>query len=363
MVIEQEPKIIPGQIRKAREELDLSINEVAKELGINPNGVSDWEIGKGEPSIEQLIALSHIFQRSSDYFFKPLSGLPEKVNFRLKKATVFAELPVQTRKTIVRFDELCRAETELENILGRKRTIDIIKTAGYISSESLATRERHRLTLDDKPIKDIRTLLEKIGVRVFVLGAGTKELSGMSWWHREYGPCMLINADDKPSGRRTFTMAHEYAHLVVNKGATICSLDFNVSNSEERYANEFASYFLMPALDLRREFSLIVGEPGNLPDGKQLGVISSRYGVSLEALSRRLESLSLIPEGSTEKYINEWNLTPPHYRSGKGPKWKKRLGEQFVSLATDAHTTGYISVGKLAQLLDIDIRKASEFSQ
>lgn len=361
MITENEPKVIPSQLRKARMELALSNNDVSAIVGVESEEVSKWENGEVEPSIEQLWNLAHIFHRNTDFFFRPTSALPEQLNFRLKRESAIEQLPMQTRESIVRFDELCRAETELENMLGKTHKVLIEKTISEVRPEELAKNERIRLGLGSKPITKLRNLLTRIGIRMFMLPIEQKELSGVSWWHSEYGPCILVNAYDEPYGRRTFTMAHEYAHLILGQSSAICDLELDTP--EERFANIFATNFLIPASDLENEFKVKIGAPGTLPEAKQLGALASRYSVSLEAISRRLEALYLIPRGSTNRYIAEWNQKPRRFRGPRGPRWKRMLGDKFVSLAVDAHSSGYISVGKLARLLGIDVRTASNASE
>ena len=249
----------------------------------------------------------------------------------------------------------------MEKTLDKAYVINISRFQGQITPDLLATRERTRLNLDGKPIRDIRRLLTKIGVRVFLLPIIEKKLSGLSWWHVDYGPCILVNAYDEPRGRRAFTMAHELAHLIKDDMPVVCDLEFKAP--EEDFANKFASHFLIPASDLRERYNSIVGPPLTLPNNEQLGILANRYGVSLEALSRRLESIQLINWGSTEKYIEEWSKLPRRYRGAKGPRWKRQLGEKYVSLAYNAYSQGDISVGKLAQSLGVDIRTALNETQ
>jgi Zn-dependent peptidase ImmA (M78 family)/DNA-binding XRE family transcriptional regulator len=361
MVTENESRIIPQQLKQARESLGLSIDDVASQLGFNGIELFKWELGEQEPPIEMLWKLAGLYQRSTDYFLRPTSRLPEELHFRLTNQNIIDKLPRQTRETIVRFDELCRNEVELEKLLNQTVKPKIERITSDITPDGLALEERRRLQLADKPIRDLRKLLSKLGVHIFLLPIVEKELSGLSWWHSEYGPCILVNAYDEPRGRRAFTMAHEYCHLVRSNPPSICDLKLDIP--EERYANTFASHFLIPANDVIIQFQQFVGMSGTLPDYKQLGILAGRYSVSLEALSWRLESLELIPKGSTERYIVEWSSKPSHYRGAKGPRWKRQLGEKYFSLALNAHTKGQISLGKLARYLGVDVRTASNISQ
>lgn len=361
MVNETEPRIIPLQLKRARSNLALSIKEVASTIGVEPDELFKWEQGISEPQVDQLWALAKTYHRSTDYFLRQTPALPEKLSFRLATQKEMAELPLEAREALIRFDELCRAEMELEKLLGKTNKVVIEKTSEQISPNDLATRERKGLGLGEKPIKNLRESLTRVGIRVFMLPVLEKRLSGMSWWHDEYGPCILVNAYDEPRGRRNFTLAHEYAHLVKGEPPTLC--DLSVDDAEERFANAFASSFLMPDRDLERAFHDFVGITGTLPNDKQIGILANRYNVSLEALGRRLEELELIQIGSTDQYIAKWRLKPRIMRGAKRPVWRRHLAEKFVSLALEAHSKGYISLGKLAQYLGQDVRVALDESE
>jgi Zn-dependent peptidase ImmA (M78 family) len=267
---------------------------------------------------------------------------------------------VGVREVIVRFEELCRAEAELEQATQEQREVLVKRVANDYRLEELAEKERKRLGIGEHPIKDLRKLLRSQGIRVFMLPVPeipANELSGLSWWHDIYGPCILVNSRNNP-GRRTFTLAHEYGHLLLADPPTVCA--FMLDIPEERFANQFAAIFLMPAHDLRKSFVELVGHLGIMPTDQDLGRLASRYGVSLEAVGRRLEALELLPKGATDSRIAEWEKRQTHYRGKKGPLWRRQLGEEFVSLALEAHSKGVISLSKLARYFGQDVRKTRE---
>lgn len=354
---EDKVTVIPEQLTKAREALGLEPSEVAGALGIDVEGLNRWERGTSEPSLEDLWNLAELYKRSTDYFLRLLPALPEHLSFRLKRLDKIQDLPPKVREVIVRFEELCRAEAELEEALQKPHPILIEKADRSYDSEELADKERRRLGLGEQPIRDLRELLASQGIRVFVLPVPdipSIELSGMSWWHDDYGPCILVNGRNNP-GRRSFTLAHEYAHLLHADPATICAFMLDVP--EERFANRFAAAFLMPGPALKRSFVELVGPPRTLPLDQDLGRLAGRFAVSLEAMGRRLEQLELIPSGTTDSRIAEWEKRPVYYRGRKGPRWRSQLGNEFVSLALEAYSGRHMSVTKLAQYFGLDVRE------
>lgn len=356
---ERQSLIIPSQLSSAREFLGLTREEVARRVGIDPEQLTRWETGHSEPSVEQLWELADLYHCSTDYFLVATAPLPDELHFRSAQHLSLKELSLEVRQVLADFEELCRTQTQLERLLGRERRVDIPKLSQDLSPENMAQVERERLGLAEKPIKGLRNLLANQGIRIFELPVKENKenvISGLSWWHEEYGPCILVNARDNP-GRRTFTLAHEYAHLLRSDPPMVC--DLRVDVVEERSANTFAAAFLMPTTPLGEEFVTAVPQ-GELPDDRQLGRLARRWAVSLEALGRRLEELELVPRGFTNSRIAEWQTQQRPYRRSKSPTWRRRLGEEFVSLALRAHSEGYISLGKLARYFGRDIRDVME---
>ena len=361
MADEDKILVLKDQLVKARDSLGLQREEVADKLGIDKGELIRWETGDSQPPLEFLWNLAELYERSTDYFLLQAPALPEHLSFRLERRKAMQDLPQEVRRVIVRFDELCRAEAEIEEALQKPRKILIEPVTGDYSPQELADKERRRLGLDGQPIRDLRKLLTSQGVRIFTLpipDIPANELSGLSWWQETYGPCILVNARNN-LGRRSFTIAHEYAHLLRADPPTVCALMLDIP--EERFAHRFAAIFLMPATDLRSSFVEMVGPYGTTPIDQDLGKLADRYRVSLEAMGRRLEDLELIPKGTTDSRIAEWEKRPTYYRGRKGPIWQRQLGKEFISLALAAHSEGHISLSKLAKYFGQDVRKTLRF--
>ena len=281
---QSESPIISKQLRTARENLALSIDEVAEKLEVRSEELVNWERGLSEPSVDLLWRLGDIYGRDTDYFLRQTPPLPEQLDFRLTHGKAIGDLPLEARKALVRFDELCRAQNDLENLLGKRRRVTVRKTAAESTPPILAYEERQRLRLGEHPITDLRGLLVDQGIVVFELpirGVAPEEVSGLSWWHEIYGPCILVNARDN-AGRRSFTLSHEYAHILRSDPPTVCQVLAGIAT--ERFADTFAAEFLMPASAVEKTFLNRVGPSGSVPDDRQLGSLASHYSVSLEAM-------------------------------------------------------------------------------
>ncbi|MDY2627183.1 MAG: helix-turn-helix transcriptional regulator [Lachnospiraceae bacterium] len=58
-----------AQIKKMRKERKLTQEQMAKELGVSRQAVSNWENDRNLPDIEMLILISRVFHISLDNLF------------------------------------------------------------------------------------------------------------------------------------------------------------------------------------------------------------------------------------------------------------------------------------------------------
>jgi Zn-dependent peptidase ImmA (M78 family) len=217
--------------------------------------------------------------------------------------------------------------------------------------------------LGDKPVRNLKDILGEIGIRVFELAVPQNQFSGFSYWHSDYGPCILVNAKDAP-GRRAFTLAHEYAHILHSDEPSVCDIGEEGRpgpTKEERRADVFAIDFLLPAEPVRQDFAR--RGLSRQPSVQELGAMAGRWCVSVQAMAYRHEDLALIDEGHACRVLAAYEKPSGGFRPSKVPSWERRLGRSFVSQAMEAYHAGHISIGKLAHCLGLPIRKALEAAE
>lgn len=59
-----------SNIRKLRKEFNVSLTQLAEEIGFSKSVISDWEIGNRTPCANAIIILSRYFQVSTDYILQ-----------------------------------------------------------------------------------------------------------------------------------------------------------------------------------------------------------------------------------------------------------------------------------------------------
>lgn len=349
-------RIIKGaQLRKARELLQLAPEQVAPELNITRQDILNWEEDRTQPSLKQLEMLAELYGRAIDYFLKETPPPPQKIEFRGRPGKSLADLPKQVKIVLARFDELCRTALELESLVSKKRKVTLPRFAESVPTKTAAENLRNRFGADNKPLANLRERLEEEGLRIFELLVPEDAFSGFSFWHPEYGACVLLNAGDL-QGRRNFTLAHELGHLLYGHESNLCYIPLKLSDIRggiEYKTNQFAIELLLPEAGVKEDFHR--RQLSITPSEKELGQMAGKWGASIQALGYRLENLGLIESGYTDTLFE---TKPKFLRRPRVPKWKRQLGKEFVETTFEAYEKGLISAGKVANGLGISVREA-----
>ncbi|MCJ7458449.1 MAG: XRE family transcriptional regulator [candidate division Zixibacteria bacterium] len=349
--------IIGAQLKRARDLLQLTPEDIAEEINVKPQDIINWEKEQSRPTLKQLEDLAALYGREIDYFLRETPHPPEKIEFRGKSGQTLRNLSKETKIVLARFDELCRTVFEFENLLNKRREVKLPHFDKADTPKAIAQSIRRIFDAGNKPLPDLRNLLENKGILIFELPVPDDAFSGFSFWHSVYGPCILLNAKEL-KGRRNFTLAHELCHLLYSHGSSLCYVHLQFgqpSGGLEYKANQMAIELFLPEGGIREDF-----EKRNLsrnPSEKQLAQMASKWGVSIQALGYRLEHLNLIKSGLTDRIMES---KPKYFRRPKTPSWERQLGKRFVDTTIEAYKKGHISYGKVADALKIPIRKAME---
>jgi Zn-dependent peptidase ImmA (M78 family) len=145
-----------------------------------------------------------------------------------------------------------------------------------------------------------RRRIEAMGVLVFQFETvGTEEAWGFSIVE-EHLPVIGINRKLAPNGR-AFTMLHELVHVLLGEGS-ICDIDDLTPRGAreikiEAFCNRVAASALMPK-KLFRAHDVIAAHVGEQAwDDTEIKAIARTFGVSREAVVRRLETFGLTTMG------------------------------------------------------------------
>jgi Zn-dependent peptidase ImmA (M78 family)/DNA-binding XRE family transcriptional regulator len=351
------------RLRAAREARGLTQAQAAAELGVSRPLLIGIEKGTREASPQELVRLADVYQVSLSQLLRP-EPPPAAIGARFR-----AVMPADQRhagELASAVDELQRRADDYLDLLrianaeppGRPEPVRHIRVADSRRAEDLATEERNRLGLGDGPVPPLREVLEiEVGLRVFMLPLPSR-VAGLFVIAEPLGACVAVNSRH-PSERRRWTMAHEYAHYLANRDrAEVTRLSYQRMPESEYFADAFAASFLMPRSGLARRFHELKRSNAERVTPAMLVQLAHAYGVSLQALSDRLEELGLIPAGTWER-LRERNFQPRLAAQMLGFDETEQAGAalplHYRLLAAQLYADGEITETQLARYLRTDI--------
>ena len=131
---------------------------------------------------------------------------------------------------------------------------------------------------------------------------------------------------------------------------------------EERYCNAFARNFLMPARAVMQKFKEVTAGARRLTR-RHIIVLAHAFGVSREALVRRLEELRLTKSGTWDWFEENGGITDDQARQVLGDLVRVDAQKadadrpttlRLNMLAAEAWQQGLLSEGQLIRLLKLD---------
>ncbi len=352
------------RLRIARESAKMTQASAAGAIGVARTTIVAIEQGERRARMNELRQLAKLYGTS--------------VNALLRQESVHVDLAPRFRKVVGSDDAaanaaalmagLAKAEVELENLLGVRRVRNYPPERPLLpgdvrsQAEQDATELRQRLGLGIGPVSDIVTLLEmELGVRVFVRRFDGR-ISGVFAYDDVLGPCMLLNANH-PRERRTQSAGHETGHFIsTRREPEVLHNEEAESSREERYANAFARAFLTPARSVLQKFQEVTAGSDRLTR-RHVIVLAHFFGVSREAMVRRLEELGSVKVGTWDWFQANSGITDEQARQVLGdlsvPDAYKADADRPTSLrlnllASEVYRQGLLSEGQLARLLHLD---------
>jgi Zn-dependent peptidase ImmA (M78 family)/predicted HTH domain antitoxin len=241
----------------------------------------------------------------------------------------------------------------------------------------MAGKERARLGLrSSSPVRDMLSILESEGVRVISWPLKTPKLGGCFIFSPSLGSFVLVkrNLGASSANMLNFVLAHEYCHHLIHrqqKGIT-CDPSGNYRKPEEYFAQWFAANFLMPeeALVPRLMTYLEKSASASGSDVGASGIITAEivmhlaldFGVSYTAMLNRMASkgIELIDQSTYKQFSKEKPGTLLTRIERSVPRFDelKQFPQEYTEMALEAYCLGYISLNKLAELLEIPVEEA-----
>lgn len=356
-------KVLGRDLQQARVRKGLTQEDAAKIIDVARTTITAIEKGDRRIRAGELIKLAQAYGLQISDFVRPRPEI-EMSQPQFRGPTLRTE---EDNLLIVPYVEqlkhLARNYFELEKItespLVRKYPpqYDTRRLQPSEAAENIAMEERIRLGLGDGPIPLLRDILEQdVGLRIFYYPLPAK-FSAIYLYDDQVGGCIAINCNH-PEERRRWSLTHDYGHFLTyrQKPTVFAENGYQRKPESERLADDFADYFLMPSNGVIRRFNDIRRTKDKITPG-DLCIMAYYYGVSVEAMTRRLEDLKLLPTGLWDKLkAGGFKVREAQRQLGLGPisAREQKFPTRYQFLAIEAFDHALISEGLLSSLLEVD---------
>ncbi|WBU32044.1 XRE family transcriptional regulator [Rhodopseudomonas palustris] len=358
---------IGRRLRLARENADIRQDDAARVIGVSRPTLVSIEKGVRRVRIQEIQMLARHYGVS--------------VNALLRREAVHTDLMPRFRKlretedkhtaeAIQLFNNLIRADVELENILGIRRRRNYPPECGINEGDVLALAEKHAKDLRDwlglgpGPIADIFSVIELgLSIRLYQRRlSSSSKVAGLFTYDESVGACILLNASH-PLPRRIQSAAHEVGHFYGTRQIPEVLEDNEKFLSRgERYANAFGRAFLTPADSFSESFRQLKQITGKTTR-RLIILLAQQYNISRQACTLRLEELGLAKKGTWAWFENNGGITDNHVREVLGEMADRRdltksdadrpISHRLSLMAHAAWKRELMSEGQLAELLKV----------
>lgn len=351
------------RLRAAREAAGIKQSTAAEAAGIARTTLVAIEQGERRLRIAELRKFAQLYKTSANAIMRTEAVRPELVP-RFRRISSGGTASVEEAASLL--NALVGAEIELENALG------IVRTRNYPPERPIAPGDvraqaeidaqelRSWLGIGPGPVLDMTLVLDQLGVRVYLRPLDAK-VSGLFAYDDATGAFVLLNSSH-PLERVRQSAAHELAHFISARKQPEALTDTEgFMSREERYARAFGAAFLAPARAVAQRFSMLTAGQGHLTR-RHVILLAHEFGLSREALVRRLEDLRLVKAGTWDWFEANGGITNAQAKavlegsfseSDRVVKWHA-VPPRVALLAREAWKLGMYSEGQLARLLQMD---------
>ena len=351
----------------ARQELNITQEEVADRMGRNIEDIINWEEGKDYPTYAQLEKLAYtIYKRPLAVFFFPnIPNIPKNNGkFRTLDNEIFNEIPT---RIIELMNQARVMQLNLQELDSNSR-IRITELELDIHEQNFYEKLRDVLGVDlelQKKAKNMsdafemwRSAFYECGVYVFKEAFKDNSFSGFCLYDIKY-PVIYIN-NSMSYSRQIFTLFHELCHILIKTSGIDKANDDYISRLEldnrklETICNMFAGKFLVPTNDLLKLIDNVeINE-------KNIEKLSKKYSVSRDVILRKLLDMGKISKEAYEKkhsdYQEEMYRKPINSGGGNYYNTKKAyLGENYINDVCSNYYSGKIDLYETANYLNVRV--------
>jgi Zn-dependent peptidase ImmA (M78 family)/DNA-binding XRE family transcriptional regulator len=384
--------IKPEVLKWLRSSAGLSVEETARRVQTKASNIEDWEADRARPSMPQLRKLATVFKRSISDFYLPrpmaepeiphdFRRLPADGTYSYSPALRY-EIRQAYRRRILAID----LAEELELKLNDFEAFGTVT----IGDDPELIGERVRQLLDVNLVDQVkwrdprvsynswRRKIESLDIFVFqITSVEVTQMLGFSFAFKKL-PVIAINRKLRPNGR-TFTLVHEFAHLLLGEGG-ICDLEENVlrpprEQAIEVFANHVAGATLLPRGALLSH-PLVSGQSSGPQEWSDevLDSLARNFSVSEEVVLRRLLILGRTTAdfyaAKRQEYLAriqklqkaEQEKVADDFRRNMALEAASNLG-YFARLVVDSYNSDAINLSDASKFLGVKAEKVSAVNE
>jgi Zn-dependent peptidase ImmA (M78 family)/DNA-binding XRE family transcriptional regulator len=328
-----EVPVIGGVLVWAREFRGLSLDEAAQRIKIPVDELRALEEGLIRPSLTTFERIASVYRLPPSTLFRrtPPTEPKKPTDFRTFDGAPHEEsFDFQIALSNVRSFQATLKALDIEDEEFRRVELRKCDFGGDPFEQGEVERRKIGVSIDrqlhwksDEGFRHWRAIIEQMGIAVYLQKYPTTDCRGWSIADDPTSPAIIINKEEHSPNARTFTLIHEYAHLLIRRPGIS---DLKSENPTEAFCNRFAGAFLMPEEALKL---LLPNWPENTQawDGEIVRDAALRLKVSAQALAIRLEELKKAPRGFSRRFATKPRLKSSDKSSGGGDAIGTRLSE------------------------------------
>lgn len=363
------PKILAW----AREELGLTVPEIAERFKKTQATIEAWERGDEAPTFRQLIELANYYKRPVAAFFLPTipPRTPKPHDYRTLPGITQGEYSKETLLAYREAYNMLAEARELLNELNSDITFSLPTWTMDDAPEQKAEQLRSLFGISvEKQIKEFdshytaqdvwRSVLFDHGIIVRICKMPIADARAFCLFGNDLAGIGLSN-EDREHGR-IFSLFHEVCHLSLKQpGVSGLASNHRSSNqSLEQYCDRFSASFLLPSshAEVMKSLELFGGSIDPLEVAQ---FIANKFKVSKYVAIRRAFDLGKISPNIYWDTIEEWKgVDARRKREAKGTGGNypatqiSYIGKRFIGLVMEALQRNYFTSVDVRRTVGLD---------
>lgn len=301
------------RLKSARLFNKMTISELAENVAVSKQAISQYETNKSEPKLEVLLKLISVLGFPREYFYQ---SEKKKMAFG---DTYFRSLAATSNKERMAQIERVRLFANIVNTIGEyiefpSLSLYELKDSEEIDVEALAESVRQSWGIpENQPIRNIIDEMERHGIivtDVFTDSAKIDAYSQVMQIEKKPMAIVILGTDKENAFRRNFSAAHELGHILLDDYFNVNDLTKLEYKEMEDTMHRFAGALLIPREAYTNDLMTTSKVDLNL-----YIQLKRKYHVSAAALIVRAKNLDIITQNQYQYLMKQ--LSQKGYRTAE----------------------------------------------